>query len=167
MHEKRPNKETLFEASLRSAIMKTGRTFDDLEKTSGVSSQAIGRFVSGMRGLTSWTAGRLMEELNLVVLCVEYHEKLGKKTVSYSHIEMVDRPAPRPRGRPVKVADRESSDVLVEAKHREAKVNRGGVPEEGESSGTFDLKITKKAVKGVKGLTRPKRRGRPPKDSRG
>lgn len=168
MAETRPTEETPFEAVLRSAIMQSGRTFDDLERTSKVSSQAIGRFVSGTRGLTSWSAGRLMESLNLVLLCREAHEKLGKRTVVYSRIEIEERPAPRPRGRPMKIPHHGSRPKEHEAASRH--LERQGQEDVTDEGGrhAFKVVIVSEPVTAQEFKENPsKKRGRPPKAMKG
>jgi ribosome-binding protein aMBF1 (putative translation factor) len=88
---------TMFEATVRAAIHTSGLSYTQLSKEAKVDGTAIGRFMSGERGLNSETLGRILDTLGCTLTPV------------------INRFAPKPVGRPRKQVYRGKSwDVDIE-----------------------------------------------------
>lgn len=88
---------TLFEQAVRAAIQASGISYSQLAKEAKVDGSAIGRFMSGDRGLNSDTLGRILDTLGCTVTAP------------------INRFAPKPVGRPRKqVYHGKSWDVDLE-----------------------------------------------------
>lgn len=79
---------TMFEQAVRAAIQASGITYSQLAKEANVDPSQVGKFMSGKRGLTTETVGRILDTLGCTLTAP------------------INRYAPKPVGRPRKYVSR-------------------------------------------------------------
>ena len=117
---------TMFEQAVRAAIHASGITYSQLAKEANVDPSQVGKFMAGKRGLTTETAGRILDTLGCTLTAP------------------INRYAPKPVGRPRKCY---AHEVEMTGALESAKIKTGEMVVEGIRD--YEEKADDSSAKGV------------------